>query len=116
MIRRAAIYIVLVGALGFVSGGANRFANYVRWQYEADQVMVQAEDELERLGVSGEVVDIAPSVSLLSVGGHVRTDHGTQPFFVLFGYGQNRQRVPVKVTLGAETLLPRADATTRRMN
>jgi hypothetical protein len=108
MMRRWLILGFVTGVLTLCAGGAHKFSAWVMWQSEAIAAIEQAQDELERLGVSGKVTDIAPSRSCLTVAGHVRTDGGTLPFTVNFRYGQNKERRVSNVTVGAKTLLPQS--------
>jgi hypothetical protein len=108
MMRRWLILGFVTGVLMLCSGYAHKFSVWVLWQSDAIAAIEQAQDALEECGVSGKVTDIAPSRSCMTVAGHVKTDAGTLPFMVLFSPGQNSGRIPIKVTVGATTLLPAA--------
>jgi hypothetical protein len=95
--------------LTFVAGW-NRIAPYAFWWMDGHVAIAHAMDTLEECGVEDvdkNITEIAPSRSRLAVAGHVRTEGGTLPFFVQFGYGQENKRVPIKVTVGTKTLIPK---------
>lgn len=96
--------------LGFAAGG-NRAIAYAEWYYDGLIAVEQAKDALEFVGiedVDSSITVIAPSQSRVMVAGHVRTKGGTLPFAVTFG-GAGTRRVPTRVTVGAEVLLPRSN-------
>ncbi len=65
---------------------------------------------MEDRGVYGQITeDSAPDRSRSAVAGHVKTDHGTQPFFVGFANRSDGKRIPVRITFGDEVLHPPAD-------
>lgn len=106
VVRNWLIMAFVTVVLLFAGGAAQKWADHQQWMYDGHLVLEQAQDELERLGVTGQVTeDTGADRARRVVAGHVKTERGTQPFFVRFTTS-NGERVVQRVTLGDKVLFP----------